>query len=118
VGVGEDLDLEIELVNAGKAPAQLIKVEEIIPEGFKVRSAPDICRVEDSYLDMKGRTLNPLKTAELKIILKPLDKGTYELRPRVLYLDEAGKYRSHEPEPATVVVKELGIKGWIRGPTR
>jgi len=118
VGVGEDMDLEIELVNAGKAPAQLIKVEEIIPEGFEVISAPDICRVEDSYLDMKGRTLNPLKTAELKIILKPLDKGTYELRPRVLYLDEAGKYRSHEPEPATVVVKELGIKGWIRGPTR
>ena len=118
VKVGDDVDIEIELVNAGKAPAQLIKVEEIIPEGFEVSSAPNICRVEDSYLDMKGRTLNPLKTAELKIVLRPLDKGTYHLRPRVLYLDEAGKYRSHEPEPATVVVKELGIKGWLRGPTR
>ncbi len=118
VKVGDDVDIEIELVNAGKAPAQLIKVEEIIPEGFEVRSAPDICRVEDSYIDMKGRTLNPLKTAELKIVLRPLDKGTYNLKPRVLYLDEAGKYRSHEPEPATVVVKELGIRGWIRGPTR
>jgi len=118
VKVGDDIDIEIELVNAGKAPAQLIKIEEIIPEGFEVSSAPDICRVEDSYLDMKGRTLNPLKTAELKIVLRPLDKGTYNLKPRVLYLDEAGKYRSHEPDPATVVVKELGIKGWIRGPTR
>ncbi len=118
VKIGENIDLEIELVNAGKAPAQLIKVEEIIPEGFEVSSAPDICRVEDSYLDMKGRTLNPLKTAELKIVLRPLDKGTYQLKPRVLYLDESGKYRSHEPEPATVVVSELGIKGWLRGPTR
>ncbi len=45
-----------------------IKVEEIIPEGFEVSSAPDICRVEDSYLDMKGRTLNPLKTAELRLV--------------------------------------------------
>jgi len=95
VKVGDDVDIEIELVNAGKAPAQLIKVEEIIPKGFEVRSA-----------------------AELKLVLRPLDKGTYNLRPRVLYLDEAGKYRSHEPEPATVVVKELGIKGWLRGPTR
>ncbi len=118
VKVGDDVDIEIELVNAGKAPAQLIKVEEIIPRGFEVSSAPDICRVEDSYLDMKGRTLLPLKTAELKIVLRPLDKGTYQLRPRVLYLDEAGKYRSHEPEPATVIVKELGVKGWLRGPTR
>jgi len=118
VKVGDDIDIEIELVNAGKAPAQLIKVEEIIPKGFEVTSAPDICRVEDSYLDMKGRTLNPLKTAELKIVLKPINKGTFDLRPRILYLDEAGRYRSHEPEPATVVVKELGIKGWLRGPTR
>jgi len=116
--VGDDVDIEIELVNAGKAPAQLIKVEEIIPEGFEVRSAPEICRVEDSYLDMRGRTLSPLKTAELRLVLRPLDKGTYQLRPRVLYLDESGKYRSHEPEPATVVVKELGIRGWIKGPTR
>jgi len=118
VKVGDDVDIEIELVNAGKAPAQLIKVENIIPEGFEVRVAPDICRVEDSYLDMKGRTLSPLKTAELKIVLRPLDKGTFDLRPRILYLDEEGRYRSHEPEPASVVVKELGIRGWLRGPTR
>ncbi|MCW4027977.1 MAG: hypothetical protein NWE76_10915, partial [Candidatus Bathyarchaeota archaeon] len=118
VGVGEDLDLEIELVNAGKAPAQLVKVEDIVVEGFELKSFPDMCRVEDSYLDMKGRTLNPLKTAELRLVLRPRDKGTYDLSPRILYLDEAGKYRSHEPDPVTVVVKEMGIKGWLRGPTR
>jgi len=118
VGVGEDLDLEIELVNAGKAPAQLVKVEDIVIDGFELKSFPDICRVEDSYLDMKGRTLSPLKTQELKLVLKPLAKGSFELKPRILYLDEAGKYRSHEPEPVTITVQELGIKGWLRGPTR
>lgn len=118
VKVGEDLNLEIELVNAGRAPAQLVKVEEVIPQGFEIRQAPDTCRVEDGYLDMRGRTLSPLKTAELKIVLRPLDKGTYDLRPRILYLDEGGKYRSHEPEPVTVVVKEMGIRGWLRGPRR
>ena len=118
IKVGEDIALEIELVNAGKAPAQLIKVEEIIPKGFDIRRVPDTCRVEDSYLDMKGRTLSPLKTAELKLVLRPRDKGTYNLSPRVLYLDREGKYRSHEPEPVTVVVKEMGIRGWLKGPTR
>jgi len=118
VGVGEDLELEIELVNAGKAPAQLVKVENIIIEGFELKSYPDICRVEDSYLDMKGRTLSPLKTQELKLVLKPLTKGAFELKPRILYLDESGKYKHHEPEPVTITVSELGIKGWLRGPTR
>jgi len=118
VGVGEDLELEIELVNAGKAPAQLVKVEDIIVEGFELKSFPDICRVEDSYLDMKGRTLSPLKTQELKLVLKPLAKGAFVLKPRILYLDESGKYKSHEPEPVYITVQELGIRGWLRGPTR
>ena len=118
VGVGEDLDLEIELVNAGKAPAQLVKVEDIIVEGFELKSYPDICRVEDSYLDMKGRTLSPLKTQELKLVLKPLAKGAFELKPRILYLDESGKYKSYEPDPVSITVQELGIRGWLRGPTR
>jgi len=118
VKIGEDIDIEIELVNAGKAPAQLIKVEEIIPRGFELKSYPDICRVEDSYLDMKGRVLSPLKTEELRIVLKPLSKGTFHLKPRILYLDESGKYKHHEPEPVTITVSELGIKGWLRGPTR
>jgi hypothetical protein len=118
VGVGEDLNLEIELVNAGKAPAQLVKVEDIVIEGFELKSYPEICRVEDSYLDMKGRTLSPLKTQELKLVLKPLAKGVFELKPRILYLDEAGKYKSHEPDPVSITVQELGIRGWLRGPTR
>jgi len=36
-------------------------------------------------------------------------------KPLILYLDETGKYKSHEPEPVTITVKELGIKGWIKG---
>ena len=111
-------NLEIELVNAGKASAQLIKVEEAIPPGFEVKTSPEFCRVEDSYLDMKGRILPPLKTMELKLVLRPQDKGTYQVRPRVLYLDESGKYRSNETEPTTVNVKEIGITGWLKGPPK
>ena len=118
IGVGDYLDFEIELVNAGRAPAQLIKVEDVVIDGFELKSYSDICRVEDSYLDMKGRTLLPLKTQELKLVLQPMTKGIFELKPRILYLDEAGKYKSHEPEPVTITVQELGIKGWFRGPIR
>jgi hypothetical protein len=64
---------------------------------------------------MKGKNLAPLRTEEVKLVLTPLNKGTFQIKPRILYLDEAGKYKSHEPEPATVVVKELGISGWLKG---
>jgi hypothetical protein len=113
--IGEDLSVELELVNAGKGSALLTKVTEIIPRGFEVAEKPENCRVEDSYINLKGKRLDPLKTEELKLVLKPTLQGTFSIKPTVLYLDENGKYKSHEPEPVTVTVKELGIKGWLKG---
>jgi len=115
LNVGENFDLEIELVNAGKAPALLTKITEVIPESFELIQKPEVYRVEDSYLNMKGKRLDPLKTEEVKLILKPMARGTFPLKPTILYLDENGKYKSHEPKSITVTVKELGIKGWIKG---
>ncbi len=113
--VGEDLSLEIELVNAGRGPAQLVKLEEVVPQGFELTGKPEPYRVEDSYLNMKGKRLDPLKTEEVKLVLRPKIQGQFTLKPRILYLDESGRYKSHEPESIEVTVKELGISGWLKG---
>ena len=113
--IGENLNIELELVNAGKGSALLTKVTEIIPKGFELAEKPENCRVEDSYINLKGKRLDPLKTEEVILVLKPTVQGTFSLKPTVLYLDENGKYKSHEPEPVTIIVKELGIKGWLKG---
>ncbi len=115
VRIGDDIDFRMELINAGKAPAVLVKIDEIIPKGFEIEEVPEVYTVEDSHLNLKGRRLDPLKTIDVKIIVKPCAKGTHTIKPRILYLDETGKYKSHEPEPVTVTVKELGISGWIKG---
>jgi len=116
--VGEDLRLDIELVNAGRGPAQLTKVDGVVPPGFDVQTVPDKYRIEDSYLNMRGRRLGSMKTEDIKLILRPTARGTYVMKPRVLYVDESGKYKSHEAEPVTITVKELGIGGWLKGPER
>ena len=116
--LGDTIRLRMDLVNAGKGGAQLIKVAELLPKSFELIEKPDMYNMENGDLNMKGKSLGPLRTEELSIAMKPLDKGAFQIGPRVLYLDEAGKYRSFEPEPATVVVKELGISGWLKGPTR
>ncbi|HIJ17689.1 MAG TPA: hypothetical protein HA364_07945 [Thermoplasmata archaeon] len=118
LNVGEDLSLEIELVNAGRGSAQLTKVEQAIPKGFDVQEVSQMYRVEDSYLNMKGRRLDPLKTEDVRIVLRPTIHGSFRFKPRIMYLDDSGKYRSHEPEPIDITVKELGISGWLKGPNR
>jgi hypothetical protein len=116
VRVGENLSIRLEMTNTGKAPARLIRIESLIPEGFKLVREPKIYVVEDRHLNMKGRILNPLSNTDVKLSLRPLTKGVFSLKPKIFYLDENGEFRSHEPETITITVKELGISGWIRGP--
>jgi tetratricopeptide (TPR) repeat protein/KaiC/GvpD/RAD55 family RecA-like ATPase len=113
--VGEDLEIELELVNSGKGPALLTKITEIIPKGFEVTEKPETCRVEDSYLNLKGKRLDPLKTEEVRLTLKASVPGVFPLKPAILYLDEAGKYRSHQPEPINITVEEAEIEARMLG---
>jgi uncharacterized repeat protein (TIGR01451 family) len=102
--VGEDLHLEIELVNAGRAPAQLIKLQDPLPEGFTLQEEAGGYRMEDSYLNLRGKRLDPLKTDEIRLVLRPAQSGQFILKPRILYLDDSGKYKSYEPESMSVLV--------------
>jgi tetratricopeptide (TPR) repeat protein len=113
--VGQELSLEIELINAGRGPAQLTKVEAIIPKGFLVIQEPEKYRMEDSQINLKGRRLDALKTEDVRLVVKPSSKGRFRLNPRIMYLDDSGANRTCEPAPVEIVVKEMGISGWIKG---
>jgi hypothetical protein len=113
--VGEELVLEIELVNAGRGPAQLTKVESMVPEGFVVVQEPEKFRMEDSQINLRGRRLDALKTEDVRLIVKPTAKGSFRLKPRIMYLDDSGANRTCEPVPVEVTVREMGISGWLRG---
>jgi hypothetical protein len=113
--VGENLELEIELANAGKGTALLDKIEGAIPNGFEIAEKLQIYRVEGCNVNMKGRRLEQLKGEDVKLSLRPKHKGSFTLRPVILYFDENGNAKSHEPEPVMITVRELGISGWIKG---
>jgi hypothetical protein len=114
--VGDNLDCDIELVNAGRESAQLAMMDQVVPRGFELVSFPERCRREDGCINLRGRRLEALGTEDVKIILKPTVKGMFTLKPRITYLDETGSYRTSEPEPVKVTVNEIGISGWLKGP--
>ena len=79
--VGESFFLSIEFVNAGKEPALLTKVENFIHPDFIVVKKPEIYRLEDTTLNMKGKQIASLKLVEAKLVLQPSKKGIYRLQP-------------------------------------
>jgi len=106
--LGELLNLRIELANAGMAPAQLVMIEKAIPEGFEVVNKPNEFPVEGNRLILNGRRLDPLKTQELELVLKPKVDGLFAMTPRLLYIDENGNNKHHEPQPFEITVDAIG----------
>jgi KaiC/GvpD/RAD55 family RecA-like ATPase/tetratricopeptide (TPR) repeat protein len=113
IRVGEDFNLKMQIVNVGKEPVLLAKVEEILPAGFQLVAKPDYCHFEDAYLDMNGKRLDPLKTEEIGLVLRPFEKGTFEMRPRIVCVDETGHQMLRGPEPVTITVSEVVLPGRI-----
>jgi len=118
IHVGEDVSIDIELVNAGGGPAQLTMVENIVPRGFDVVSKLEKYRIEDTHIDMKGKKLDPLTTEAVSLVIKPNAKGSFSFTPKILYVDESGDCKSVESKQIMLTVRELGVAGWLKGPER
>jgi KaiC/GvpD/RAD55 family RecA-like ATPase len=107
VKVGESFCLSIEFVNAGKEPALLTRVEDFVPVGFVVVKKPELYRLEDTALNMKGKQIAPLKLVEAKVVLQPLKKGVFQIKPKVCYLDELSQNKSLTIKAIEIKVEEV-----------
>lgn len=74
-----------------------------------------VCEILTLPILWLARRLNPLKTEDVKMVVGVQSVGASTIKPRISYIDETGKYQSHEPELVTMTVKELGIRGWVKG---
>ena len=68
---------------------------------------PEIYRIEDNCLNMKGKQIAPLKLVEVKLVLQPSKKGEYQLKPRVHYLDELGQNKILQLKMLEIKVEEV-----------
>lgn len=107
---GSDFVAQVEVANIGKSIARLIKLENIAAAGLLPR------QIKGDFIDMKGEKLEYMGTREIKIPMKATRAGVFLLKPRIMFIDQKGKYMSYEFEPTTVTVKQLGISGWLKGP--
>jgi KaiC/GvpD/RAD55 family RecA-like ATPase len=113
IRVGEDFVLKMQIANVGKEPVLLTKIEEILPSGFQLVAQPTYCEIEDSHLKIKGKRLDPLKTEEIELSIKPLRNGVFEMKPRILCVDEFGRLMSRATEGMEIAVSEVALPGRI-----
>ena len=110
------LEVVIVLNNTGTRAASLAKIEGMIPDKFEADYVSSYYVFDEQYIDLKGKKLGPLSTEEITIRLSPLSKGEFTIKPRIIYIDDAGEFKSCEPDPVNVKISDIGLSGWLRGP--
>jgi len=105
VTMEEDLNIQLDLVNVAKNFGLVVRIDNIIPRGFKVTEASPKYAIEDGSIDMRGKRFEPLKVESIKIAARATDFGIFKLSPQVIYIDEAGQFRTCRPEAVHVKVR-------------
>ncbi|TMI20468.1 hypothetical protein E6H36_12915 [Candidatus Bathyarchaeota archaeon] len=108
--------MNLDMVNVGKTPATLVKLEGVVPEGLDIEEGNGYLRRVGACVELKGKRLEYMSSHGVRIVLRARHKGTFEVKPKVLFVDEKGVLGSFEFQPTDLVVKELGISGWLKGP--
>jgi hypothetical protein len=104
--VGEEATFSVDIANIGRSAATLLRLEGLVPNGFKLSAAVKLDRDAVSYLDLKGRKLGYLKTYSTQTTIVASKTGRYELIPRILFMSGAGVYKAYQFEPKTLLVEE------------
>lgn len=113
--VGESFNMEIQLLNLGKDAAFLLRAKNLIPNEFVLVQKPEKCTVNNGLVDLKGRRLRPLESDEITMKVKSTKRGKFTFSPAIQFVDEAGNDKVCELEQVTVTVREMGIRGWLKG---
>jgi hypothetical protein len=115
---GENLTIVLEMTNTGISVATLKSITDLPVENFTPMDVSGVYTFSDDKIDLRSRRLAPLSSEMVTITMNPRKRGDYIVNPHVEYEDEAGDPRVCETDKVEVTVSEMGLRGWLRGPTR
>ncbi len=103
IELGKEFPLRLDIVNISRKSCTLIRVEGLIPSGFKVNVIPDYCSIQDSLVAMSKR-LEPFQVEPVKLNLQTTKSGVYCFEPRIVYVDDLGQNKTFKTKAVSVIV--------------
>ena len=107
--VGEEFEVRIDIINICKNPAQLLRIESLIPSAFDIKLLNSKCMQKGDSVDLIEE-LAPFDVKSVNIILQPKKAGIFNLNPSLSYMQGNDKeFRSLLIEPLKIIVNPKNI---------
>ena len=105
VEVNQEFNIHLDLVNIGRNPAILIRVEGVVLPGVKINTFPEDCILQDSFVLLKEKILRPFNDEAVNLRLQATRTGVYNFSPQVVYINDMGEIRICKFNSITLTVK-------------
>ena len=103
----EEIEMRLDLVNVGRGSASIIKIQDLIPsDGFKVTALPSYCHLQDGDLEMGNREVNAFQVDTIKLNVKAIKAGIFDLSPQITYIDDLRKVRICKINSINITVQQ------------
>jgi hypothetical protein len=96
--------VKLDIVNVGRQPGLLLRVQGLIPAGFEVRSSAPKLEIDGDVIEMKGRRLDPLTVDSIWLSLQIRQTGIFDIKPQITYVDEVGNFKDCFLNSATLTI--------------
>jgi len=104
VRLEEDIEVRLDLANVTKELGLLVRIDQLIPESWKVTKIPTPYVVEGKSLNAKGKQLAPQEVESIQFSAQATRIGIFQLCPEVMYVDELGKFKRFKCDAANVTI--------------
>jgi len=104
VTVGETFEVRIDMTNVAMKPGLLVRIENLVPNNFKVIDVMPKYRLEEGTIDIGGKCIKSQKVESIRIRVKASESGILHMSPKIIYVDELGKFKVCQPNPVTVAI--------------
>ena len=107
IGIGESLNLRLDVVNVNKSSVSLVSVKELIPKEFKVTSLPSYSNLQNDSFELNGKVLKPFSVEPINLTLQITLPGVYNVAPQITYIDDSGETRTVTLIPITITARPM-----------
>jgi tetratricopeptide (TPR) repeat protein len=104
VEIGGQFEVQFDLVNAGNAMAVLVKLERALPKTWNIVQSPGRYQMVDGSVNLAGKRLDPVNSETVSLVARSDEPGFFEIRPRVVFIDDLGQLRTRDLATAQVTV--------------
>jgi tetratricopeptide (TPR) repeat protein len=104
IEIGEQFEVQFDLVNVGNALAVLVKLEKALPKAWNIVQSPSRYQVVDGSVSLAGKKLDPINAETISLVARADETGWFQIRPKVIFIDDLGQLRTQDLPAAQVTI--------------